>query len=516
MNEMLEQLRQQFAAFGPNLLAGLAVLVLGWLVAIFAAFIVRKLLGKTSVDNRIAAWITGPDRKTPVPIERWAGKAVFFLVMLVVLIAFFTTIRLTVVTEPLNNLVQPLLAYLPRLIGAGVLVFVAWLLATILKKVVAGALKATRMDEKLSGAAGDGKKGVAWSSTFAEVIYWLVFLVFLPLILQALDMKALLEPVATLFNKVFAFLPNIISAVAIGVIGWFIARIVQRIVQGLLAGVGVDQLSERWGLAPSLGKQKLSGVLGLVLYFVILVPVLISALAALQLEAITRPASDMLAKIMAVMPNIIGAAIVVLLAVVIGKVVSGIATNLLAGMGFNNVLVKLGLAKEPPVGRQTPAGVVGMLIMAIIVLLASVTATDMLGFPSVGILIQDFIKFAGHILMGTVIFGLGLLLAQIIAKGIHSSDSIHASRLAVAARIVILALAGAMALRQTGLADDIVNLAFGLTLGAAAVAFALAFGLGGRDIAARTLEEWRESGDGTTRSGGSSIRPVMPKPTSIR
>jgi hypothetical protein len=48
-----------------------------------------------------------------------------------------------------------------------------------------------------------------------------------------------------------------------------------------------------------------------------------------------------------------------------------------------------------------------------------------------------------------------------------------------------------MALRQTGLADDIVNLAFGITLGAAAVAFALAFGLGGRDIAARTLEEWR-------------------------
>jgi hypothetical protein len=57
--------------------------------------------------------------------------------------------------------------------------------------------------------------------------------------------------------------------------------------------------------------------------------------------------------------------------------------------------------------------------------------------------------------------------------------------------VVILALAGAMALRQAGLADDIVNLAFGLTLGAAAVAFALAFGLGGRDMAGRTLEEWR-------------------------
>ena len=95
--------------------------------------------------------------------------------------------------------------------------------------------------------------------------------------------------------------------------------------------------------------------------------------------------------------------------------------------------------------------------------------------------------------MGVLIFGLGLLLAQVVAKGIATSDSRNARRLAMVARVVILALAGAMALRQTGVADDIVNLAFGLTLGAAAVAFALAFGLGGRDQAARTLDEWRAS-----------------------
>jgi hypothetical protein len=361
----------------------------------------------------------------------------------------------------------------------------------VLKKVIGGALKATKLDEKLGGATGEGAKPMSLSETFADVVYWLVFLIFLPLILQALDMKALLEPLTTLFNKVFAFLPNIISAAAIMVIGWFIARVVQRLVQSLLASAGVDRLSEKWGLAASLGKQKLSGVLGLVLYFVILVPVLISALSALQLDAITKPASDMLGKIMGALPNIIGAAIVVLIAIVIGKIVSGIVSNLLAGVGFNNVLVRLGLAKQPPQGRQTPASVVGILVMALIVLLASVTAAEMLEFQTVAVMIKDFIGFAGHILMGVLIFGLGLLLAQIVAKGISTSDSRNARRLAMVARVVILALAGAMALRQTGVADDIVNLAFGLTLGAAAVAFALAFGLGGRDIAARTLEDWR-------------------------
>ncbi len=246
MNEMLEQLKQQFAAFGPNLLAGLAVLVLGWLVALVASLVVRKLLGKTTVDNKIAGWMSDSGKK-PVPIEDWMGKAVFYLIMLIVLIAFFTTIKLTVVTEPLNALVQPILAFLPRLFGAGVLIFVAWVLATILKKVIAGALKTFKLDEKLGGATAEDVKPIALSDTFADVVYWLIFLIFLPPILQVLEMQALLEPMTNLLNKVFAFLPNILSAAAICFIGWFIARIVQRLVQSLLASAGVDRLSEKWG-----------------------------------------------------------------------------------------------------------------------------------------------------------------------------------------------------------------------------------------------------------------------------
>ena len=102
MNEMIEQLRQRLAAFGPNLLAGLAVLVLGWLVALLAALLVRKVLGRTTVDNKIAQWMKGPDAKAAVPIEQWASKGVFYLIMLIVLMAFFSTIGLTMVTEPLN------------------------------------------------------------------------------------------------------------------------------------------------------------------------------------------------------------------------------------------------------------------------------------------------------------------------------------------------------------------------------------------------------------------------------
>jgi hypothetical protein len=65
--------------------------------------------------------------------------------------------------------------------------------------------------------------------------------------------------------------------------------------------------------------------------------------------------------------------------------------------------------------------------------------------------------------------------------------------LALAARVSIIVLAGAMALRQMGLAEDIINLAFGLLLGSVAVAVALAFGLGSREVAGREVSEWVQS-----------------------
>lgn len=493
MSELLVQLKQQFAVYGPTLLAGLAVLVLGWLFAVLVSYIVRKVLGKMSIDNKIAQWVAGPEAKRQIPIERWAGAVVFWLILLFVVIGFLQTVKLTTVSGPLNSVLEPVMAYLPRAIGGGLLLLAAWIVATVVRKILLAVLSTINLDEKLGGKVFEGGQPIALSSTFAEIVYWLIFLLFLPAILQALAMQSLLEPVTNLFNKIFTFLPNLLSASAIALIGWLIARIIQRIVQGVLSCTGIDDLSEKWGLAGSLGKQRLSGVISMVVYFIILVPVIISALGALHLEAITRPASDMLAKIMAALPNIFGALIVVLLAVLIGKIISGIVTNILAGMGFNNILVKMGLSNKVPEGKQSPSAWVGMVILAFIVLLASVTACDMLGFPSVGILVKDFIALAGHILMGVAIFALGLLLAQIVSKGISSSDSPHAERLSMLVRIVILALAGAMALRQTGLADEIVNLAFGLTLGAAAVAAAIAFGLGGRDTAARMLEDWRKS-----------------------
>jgi hypothetical protein len=59
-----------------------------------------------------------------------------------------------------------------------------------------------------------------------------------------------------------------------------------------------------------------------------------------------------------------------------------------------------------------------------------------------------------------------------------------------------IVLAGAMALRQMGLTNDIITMAFGIIVGSIAVAVAVAFGIGGREMAARKLEEWSKASKG--------------------
>jgi hypothetical protein len=123
-------------------------------------------------------------------------------------------------------------------------------------------------------------------------------------------------------------------------------------------------------------------------------------------------------------------------------------------------------------------------------LFAAVAAINILNIEALTTLITGIIVIAGRILAGLVVFAIGLYLANLAYNLITSSGGRQARILGQTARIAIIALISAMALQQIGVASNIVNLAFGLLLGAVAVAIALAFGLGGRDIAAEQIREW--------------------------
>ena len=123
-------------------------------------------------------------------------------------------------------------------------------------------------------------------------------------------------------------------------------------------------------------------------------------------------------------------------------------------------------------------------------LFATVEAANQLQFTQVRDLITTFVRFGADVLLGAAILLIGFWLANLAYAAIIKASGENISTLARIARIAILGLVTAMGLRAMGIADDIVNIAFGLTFGAVAVAIALSFGLGGREAAGRQMEYW--------------------------
>jgi hypothetical protein len=493
MEGVLEQWNRIVQQFGPQIfriLAAVGVLLVGWLIALAAAAGVRRTLHSTTLDNRLGRWVMAEEPTGRIEAERWAARIVYYLILIFTLVGFFAVLNLGVIGEPLRALLNRVFEYLPAAFGALVLVAVALLLATILRRIVRGALEAARMDDRLVDEVGlAAGKRPALARTLSDAVYWLVLLLFLPAILEALSLQGLLAPIQSLVTRVLTYLPNVLAALVIGGVGWFVARVLQRIVTSLLAATELDALGERLGIAEAVGPRKLSGAVGLLVYALVLLPVLIAALNALALEAVTRPASQMLSRILDAVPSILAAGLLLAIAYVVARLVANLVARLLESAGFNDLMVRLGLRRSATAGRS-PAELVGSLVLIGVMVFAAIEAARLLGFASLATLLSDFLVVAGRVLLGLIVFGVGLYLAGVAADAIRSSVSTQAPLLATAARASIVVLAAAIALRQMGLANEIIELAFGVLLGSIAVAVALAFGLGSRDIAAREVEGW--------------------------
>jgi hypothetical protein len=265
------------------------------------------------------------------------------------------------------------------------------------------------------------------------------------------------------------------------------------VVTNLLAAAGADNLGERIGLDSALGQRPLSGVLGGIVYALVLIPVLIAALNALNIEAVTAPASRMLGMVLGALPDIFAAAVVLLISFAVGRVLSGLVANVLSGIGFDRLPAAVGLVREGTSLARQPSRIAGTVVLVAVMLFAASEAASLLGMEIVSALVGQFIVFAGHVFFGLVIMTLGLVLANLAGNAVRATSASHAPLLATAARVAVLVFTAAMALRQMGMANEIITLAFGLLFGAVAVALAIAFGVGGREAAASQLQEWRLS-----------------------
>ena len=337
-----------------------------------------------------------------------------------------------------------------------------------------------------------------------RLAYWLVWLVGLVAALQPLGLNEVLTPVTVMTNEVFAFIPRVIGAGVLFFAGLILARVVRHVVEAALGALNLERLLSRAGLpigdaplavdesgvaqegaAPARGS--IAKAVGVTVSAIIIIFAAIGALRVLQISAISDPATAMLQTIALSIPNVLAALIILAIAFILGRWGKSLLETVLPGLGFDNAMRALGMMPAASV----PSRVVGNIAMTAAIIVGTMEAAQKVGGDSTAALLFQVTALGGKVIFGTVIIVVGIFLARILSSLVGSSTG-EASYAETIVKYAIIALFTAIGLTFMGLADQIVMMAFGLILGSAAVACAIAFGLGGRDVAARILERWTD------------------------
>src|SRR5690348_1584920 len=402
----------------------------------------------------------------------------------------------------------------PKILIAVLILVATWIVARAVKWALQKAIDRTpALRRHMTG--GPEETVGHQIGTIAKLIIWLVGIM---AALQFLGFPQILAPINELVNEIFAFLPHLIAAGLIFFVGLVVARIVKRLVEtvliaanvdGLLARVGIgstegtvraDPVAVPPGAAPGTTRASIARAAGILVYALIIIPVAIAALQALEISAIAGPATTMLNEILAAIPRVLAAALWLGIAFVAGRFLKTIIEAILPPTGFDDAIRSVGVL--PP--TAFPSRIVANIAMVAIILAASIEAAKQLGGGTVAIFLAQVTELGGKVIFGSLIIVVGIFLARIIS-GLVASGTGEGGYAQTIVRYAIIALFTAIGLTFMGLADQIVMLAFGLILGSAAIACALAFGLGGRDAAARVLERWADD------AGGAPVVPPRPR-----
>jgi len=203
-------------------------------------------------------------------------------------------------------------------------------------------------------------------------------------------------------------------------------------------------------------------------------------------------------KITAFLPELIGAIIIFVVGWIIARLVKLATEKLLNLVRFNKATEKTGVNKFLKKGEivKAPSEIVGTLVYWFIMILVLIASLDALGLPIVSDMLNSIFLYIPNVVAAIIVLVLGFLMGSLLAAVVRTAASNaglkNAEGLSNLSLYAIVVFAASIALIQLGIGEEIVASAFGLVFGAAALALALAFGLGGRDVAADYLKRWLE------------------------
>lgn len=366
----------------------------------------------------------------------------------------------------------------------------AFVAAKVVSALVTKLLKLVKLDEKFDkwgineGAAGTSMKFVG------KLVYLIVFLSILPSALEAIGIHAIASPISGFVSAFVSYLPNIIAAVILVYVGILVAQILGQIVSVLLKKTKLDSLVSK--VAPQdKTPVLLSDILAKIVSSVVILVTIVAALGVLDIAAISGPAISIVNSVFSAIPNIILAVVVVAVGVLVANLACGLLYNVLVAVGFDRVV-----AKVLPQLKVSATKVVVNTVKTFIILFVAAQGIQALNLSIFTMIAAEIIAYLPLVIKAALILLVAVIGANAL-EGVLTKACPKAASLGKVLKVAVFTVAGFMILSQLGIAPAIVETAFVVTLSAVAVAFALAFGLGGKDFAKKLLEKAEEKKDCT-------------------
>lgn len=354
---------------------------------------------------------------------------------------------------------------------------VTWALAKAAKWAFA------KLVDKIGFLQRDTSSGESIGMSLGKIVSLLIWLFGLLGILQVLELGGVAGPINELLVNIMDFVPNLVGAGLLLFIGLMIAGIVRDIATTAMQTFDLDKWANKAGADEVTGNNAISKTLGTIIYALIAIPVAIGALGVLNIQSISGPATDMLRMIMGAIPNIIAGGILLGIGYLISRFVYGLLTELLAGLGIDGPIAMTGLLPADTKASDVLARVAQIGI----ILFFAIAATRMLGFPELTAILDQVLALGGSVLFGGVVIGAGVMIGNLLGKLLGGADG--SATTGKVARFGTMLLFTFMGLKFMNVGDEIVVVAFSAIVIGIALAAAIAFGLGGRDWAAKKLED---------------------------
>ena len=373
-------------------------------------------------------------------------------------------------------------------ISALLILVVAFVVASLVKSLVLKLLgkgKIGQVLDKLDSTDSTGAKAGSTREFIAKLAHLLVFLLFVPGIFNALGMREVSTPITNLLNTVWGYVPNIVAAVIVLIIGFFIAKMVRQLLVPLFDRLNVNKLQEKAGIEVT-STAKLSSTLAYIVYVLILIPMIVMALDVLNISAISDPAVHMLNLIFGFIPNIFVGLVIIIIGCITGRFVGHIVTCMIASAGLDAKVSSLIDEKY----KFSLSGFTGTAINAVVVIFFVVEGVNVLKLQVLTNIGTAVIGYMPAVLSAVLILAICFILGSAVEKALHKNGL---SGYGLLAKCVIFTVGIFMVLSQLGIAAELVNTTFKLAVAALAIAFAIAFGCGGKDFAFRTLKKLEDN-----------------------